>query len=125
MKVTLELWQVISLSLTLGIALMGAFAGLVKLLLRQVELRIEKSLETVTGEGNVWRQNIEKSLETIAAENNGWRQVDRDLMQLRAELPEKYVRREDYVRGQTVIEAKLDAINSKVELVQIQGARNG
>ncbi len=107
MKVTLELWQVISLSLTLGIALMGAFAGLVKLLLRQVELRIEKSLET------------------IAAESSGWRQIDRDLMQLRAELPEKYVRREDYIRGQTVIEAKLDAINSKVELVQIQGARNG
>lgn len=107
MKVTLELWQVLTLALTLGIALMGAFAGLVKLLLRQVELRIEKNLEA------------------LADESKGWRKVDRDLMQLRAELPEKYVRREDYIRGQTVIEAKLDAINSKVELVQIQGARNG
>jgi archaellum biogenesis protein FlaJ (TadC family) len=38
-------------------------------------------------------------------------------------LPLEYVRREDYIRGQTVIEAKLDAISSELKLVQIQGAR--
>lgn len=103
MKVSLELWQLI----TLAIALMGVFAGLVKLLLMQLA------------------SSMGKRLDAMAEESKGWRQVERELMQLRAELPERYVRREDYIRGQTVIEAKLDAINSKVELVQIQGAQRG
>lgn len=36
--------------------------------------------------------------------------VERDLMALRAELPEKYVRNEDYIRGQSRLEAKLDSL---------------
>ena len=50
-------------------------------------------------------------------------QVERELMALRAELPEKYVRREDYVRGQTVIESKLDALATKLENLQLKEAR--
>lgn len=47
---------------------------------------------------------------------------ERDLLNLRAELPEKYVRREDYVRGQSVIEAKLDALFLRLEKVQLRDA---
>nr|WP_290619796.1 hypothetical protein [Immundisolibacter sp.] len=103
MEMTLPLWQTISLAVTL----LGAFAGLVKLLLRQVELRIDERLAQ------------------IGQESKGWRQVERDVMALRAELPERYVRREDYIRGQTVIEAKLDAINAEVKMVQLRGAKGG
>ena len=45
-----------------------------------------------------------------------------------AELPVQYVRREDYIRGQTVIEAKLDALYNKLEVVQqyrITGGKHG
>lgn len=101
MKVTFELWQLITLALTL----IGGFGGLLKLLLMQFAGRMEERLEA------------------LAAESRGWRQVERELMQLRVELPERYVRREDYVRNQTIIEGKLDLINSKIELMQIQGAK--
>ena len=103
MELTLPLWQVIGVAMVL----LSAFAGLVKLLLMQVERRIDQQLAT------------------IGTESKGWRQVERDVMQLRAELPDRYVRREDYIRGQTVIEAKLDAINAKVEMVQLRGAKGG
>ena len=33
-------------------------------------------------------------------------------------------RREDYVRGQTVLEAKIDALFSELKLVQIQGGKS-
>lgn len=56
-------------------------------------------------------------------ERVNWQRIERDLLELRAELPVAYVRREDYVRGQTVIEAKLDAIHVRVENVQIQVAQ--
>lgn len=103
MEMTLPLWQLISLAVTL----LGAFGGLVKLLLRQVE------------------QRIDEQLARIGQDSKSWRRVERDIMELRAELPERYVRREDYIRGQTVIEAKLDAINAEVKMVQLRGAKGG
>lgn len=50
-------------------------------------------------------------------------QVERELMKLRAELPEKYVRREDYIRGQSLIESKLDGLALKLENLQIREAK--
>jgi hypothetical protein len=101
MKVTLELWHVISLALGLA----GAFTGLGKLLLLQ------------------FQRQMDERFGTLSEESKGWRETDRSILELRAELAERYVRREDYIRGQTVIEAKLDAISSELKNVQIQGAR--
>lgn len=80
----------------------------------------------------VWGQ-IEKNLDTkfegIAAAhdeakkaNENTNRLERQFLELKADMPLNYVRREDYIRGQTVIEAKLDALASKLEIVQIQGA---
>lgn len=64
-------------------------------------------------------------IETRAREETGqWQRVERDLLKLQADLPLQYVRREDYIRGQSVIEAKLDALYSKLETVQIKGAQH-
>lgn len=51
--------------------------------------------------------------------------LERDFLKWQAELPINYVRREDYVRGQSVIEAKLDALYSKLEVVQMKGTQYG
>jgi len=40
------------------------------------------------------------------------------LLRLRAELPLDYVRREDWIRNQTVIEAKLDGLATKLEALK-------
>ena len=101
MRVEFELWHLITLALTL----LGMFTGLGKLLLMQFERRIDDRLKGLT------------------VDSKEWRETQRDLLVLKAELAEKYVRREDYIRGQTVIEAKLDAISSELRNVQIQGAR--
>ena len=53
------------------------------------------------------------------------RNIEREFLRFQAELPLQYVRREDYVRGQSVIEAKLDALYNKLEVVQMKGANNG
>lgn len=45
------------------------------------------------------------------------RRLDRGLLELRAELPEKYVRREDAIREQVVINAKLDALAAKIDVL--------
>ena len=47
-------------------------------------------------------------------------EIERDVMNLRAELPDKYVRREDYIRGQTLIESKLDGLAMRIENWQLR-----
>ena len=40
-------------------------------------------------------------------------------------MPLHYVRREDYIRGQSVIEAKLDGVADKLEKAQLRAIING
>ncbi len=47
--------------------------------------------------------------------------LERDFLSFRAELPLQYVRREDYVRNQTVIEAKLDGLALRFENLMLKG----
>ncbi|MEO1902622.1 MAG: hypothetical protein ABGX87_12770 [Alcanivorax sp.] len=49
--------------------------------------------------------------------------VERDLLELKADLPEKYVRREDHIRGQSLIESKLDGLAMKLENLQLREAK--
>lgn len=53
-----------------------------------------------------------------AGEN--WQRLERDFNSLKADLPLYYVRKEDYVRGQTTIEAKIDAVYNKLENIQLR-----
>lgn len=101
MKIVLELWQVISLL----IAGAGVLVGLVKWGTSQIKASIDLRMN---------------GFERLA---DGWREQERAVLQLRIEMAERYVRREDYVRGQTVIEAKLDAINSEMKMIQLQGGK--
>ena len=48
------------------------------------------------------------------------RKLEREFLQFQADMPFRYIARDDYIRGQTVIEAKLDAVAEKLEKVQIK-----
>lgn len=105
MTITLDLWQLVTAIGTMLGAIWVGFVALGRVLLNQIQANLQRDSETAR-----------KAASAVA-------KVERDLMTLKAELPEKYVRREDYIRGQTVIEAKLDAISSELKVVQIQGAK--
>lgn len=102
MTLQIELWQLISLIMT-GI---GALATLGKILLMQIDKRLEQRFGMV-----------ERDIEN-------WRRLEREFQDMRAELPIQYVRREDYVRNQTIIEAKLDALALKLENLILRGAQH-
>ena len=103
-QLKLELWHLVLLL----VMFFGCVAGFGKILLDQFEKRLQERHKTD-------RDDINRV--TGAIQN-----LERDFMNWRAELPINYVRREDYVRGQSVIEAKLDALYSKLEVVQMKGA---
>ena len=58
-------------------------------------------------------------------ESNQWQRIEREMLLFKAELPVHYVRREDYIRGQSVIEAKLDGLAMKLENAQLRGIIHG
>lgn len=110
MKLEVEFWTLVGI--------LTGFLGFVFAIARMFLSRIESQQNELSGA-------LKSSLREFSSSLSG---LERDLMALKAELPLSYVRREDYVRGQTVIEAKLDALYNKLEVVQqyrAAGGRNG
>lgn len=107
MNVQLELWHLIMLL----IFFLGAVGTFGKLLLSQIDRRLDERFDVQTALLQGTTGKVDK--------------LERDFLEWRAELPIHYVRREDYVRGQTVIEAKLDALYNKLEVVQMKGNAHG
>jgi len=97
----MPVWQMISIAVTI----LGAFVGVMKMLLVQMERRLDQRFAVV-----------DKDSERL-------RQVEIGLERLRGEMPLNYVRREDWVRNQSIIEAKLDGLALKLENVQLKGLR--
>ncbi len=124
MNLTLEFWQLVSLLL----GFLGSCAGAGKLLLGQIDQRLEtrfKAMEEARQLSTLhWDERFSALLNQSKEDADAVRQLERDLMELRAELPERYVRREDYIRGQTVIEAKLDSLALRMENIQLKGVRH-
>lgn len=120
MHVQLELWHLISLL----IMFLGASATAGKLMLAQVQRHMDDRFtaqEEARAANHEQTQRRLDSMETAAREESGnWARIERDLLKMQAELPLHYVRREDYIRGQSVIETKLDALALKIENVQLR-----
>jgi len=121
MIVTLELWQLI----TLLIAFFGAVAAFGKILMAQFEARLNDRFaaqdEARTEGQKAIRDIFDKHVDEERRNADALQALERDFLRWQADLPIHYVRREDYVRGQSVIEAKLDALYSKLEVVQLKG----
>lgn len=49
------------------------------------------------------------------ADAGQWQRVERELLTFKADLPMNYVRREDYIRGQSTLEAKIDGLGMRLE----------
>lgn len=113
MTFSLDLWQVILLIAMV----LGAFLSLLKLLMSQQVAQINAGFAA---------QDLRlAAIESANREEAGnWQRVERELLAFKAELPMSYVRRDDYIRGQSVVEAKLDGLATKIENAQLRGLIN-
>ena len=125
MTLQIEFWQLLGLLLS-GLA---ALWGVVKHGLGESQRHLDErfALQDATRESH--HKALAVRLDGIEAVNREdaaqWQRVERDLLKMQAEMPLHYVRREDYIRGQSVIEAKLDALGSKLEAAQLRAAAGG
>ncbi len=127
MSVQIQVWELVLSIAGLFIAFMGCIFGFAKVLGSQIDKRLDekfnaqKEAREVADKAlnNTLQRHLDEERKTTAKISD----LEKDFLKWQAELPEKYVRRDDYIRGQTVIEAKLDALYDKLELVQLKGAR--
>lgn len=115
-SIQIDWWQV----LTFAGLIVGSWWALGKLLLRQYDLRLEERFTTQERAREQAQAHWDDRFRRIESDS---RAREREVLQLKADLPISYVRREDYVRGQTVIEAKLDALAIKLENMQLKGTQ--
>ncbi|VXD04119.1 MULTISPECIES: hypothetical protein [unclassified Pseudomonas] len=128
MTMELELSQLIGWATGLLSIFVGIVTGLVKLLLGQFEKRLADRFAAQDAArqsaSRHWEESFAKLLDRQDKEAETVKQLERAFMRFQADLPLEYVRREDWVRGQSVIEAKLDGLALKFENVLLKGARH-
>lgn len=136
----IELWHLLTACGAVLVFFLGITATLGKLLVHQFKEHVDEKFKAMEearkASSEHWDEQFGKMEEARNASSKHWddqfgkldntaRQLETDFLKFKADLPLHYVRREDYVRGQTVIESKIDAVMSKIELLQIQGAKHG
>ncbi|MDT0496513.1 hypothetical protein RM530_03925 [Algiphilus sp. W345] len=114
MLLEIDFWALLTFLVGLLVTFMGGAWGVIRMTQHQQDQTLTQRLHGIEGSLNKLETNARQEAEQ-------WQRVDKEILKLRAELPLQYVRREDYVRGQTVIESKLDALATKLETVQLRG----
>lgn len=121
LTINIELWQLITFLIGLLLAFFGAAFALGKLLLTQIEKRLEQRFqgqdESRRESQKHWDTKFAALEKAADDERLMWRKLERELMDLKAELPLSYVRREDQIITQSRIEAKIDSLALRLESI--------
>ncbi|MBH1632481.1 hypothetical protein I5U01_16380 [Stenotrophomonas maltophilia] len=73
---------------------------------------------------NQLQQRTDQQLAILINDSKRWREVESVLTKFRVEVAKEYVRREDYARGQSVIEAKIDAVALGLKEIKEKGSKS-
>lgn len=86
----------------------------------QEQFKLQEAANTVTFMQIKAQLNLLDSAVKVDAAQ--WQRVERELLNLKADLPLHYVRREDYVQAIATIMTKLDAMALRFENILLKGA---
>jgi hypothetical protein len=106
MTILLEPYQLFMIAATS----LAAFFGLGKLLARQVLDNIDTKLSSF--------KDIKAELKDLSIIANN---TERDLLRIKGDIAQQYVRRDDFVRLESTISAKLDSLAEKIDHLRERG----
>lgn len=101
MTIQLELWQLISVTATLIIAIVTAFWQLAKMIIRHASADLERRFKVIS--------------DHLDAQDGRMSSLEGVVTELRVELARDYVKREDHVRDIGTLAAKFEALAINVE----------
>lgn len=109
---SVESLQLLAAVVAVVISIIGGYWALGTLVVRQFNEGLDTRFEALEQARREGRKAFEERFRRLEAKSE---ELERDVRKILVELPREYVRREDYVRSQTVIEAKLDALALRIE----------
>lgn len=120
----LEPWHLVLLALSI----LGGYWTLAKIIGTQFQRSLDERFTAQDKALDANHKSLAGRLDGIEAVNRTdaaqWQRVEREILQLKAELPLNYVRREDYVQAVATIMAKLDAMSLRMENILLRGNRS-
>lgn len=128
MTLQVDFWQLAGFAIS-GLGFVWAIVfGAGRMLGAQYERRLDERFAALEQARSSNHDQLAKRLDGIESANREesaqWQRVERELLRFQADMPLNYVRREDYIRGQSVIEAKLDGLGTKLENAQLRALKN-
>lgn len=121
LTIELPIAQIVSVVLFV----LGVVWGLLKIMGKQYERGLDKRFEAMelarAQADKHWNAKFAELGRAIQLEGDEVKRLEREFLMFQRDLPLHYVRREDYIRNQTVIEAKLDALAMRMENLQLKG----
>lgn len=109
------------------VAFLGLLIGAGKVLLAQIDRRQSERDDRQEEQTKALLKQLGQQADSVnqqlAQQAESVHRLELDFLKFQGDLPLSYVRREDYMRNQTVIEAKLDAVALKIENIQLKGAQ--
>lgn len=102
MKIEVDFTYVIFLLMSVA----GLWWAMAKMMLAQSQKHIDAQFETIS--------------KALRAQDEGARRIERELLELKAELPRDYVRREDHTRVIAAVHVSLDNLRLTVERAMTQ-----
>lgn len=126
-SVTIEFWPLLSGIGLLLVSFLGFVFAAGKILLSQTDKRLDQrfvGLEAIRAEtAKNWEDKFTTLMVSFREEAKGWQNLEKDFLKYQNVISREYVRREDYIRNQTIIEAKLDGVAMRIENLQLKGLR--
>ena len=104
------------------LAILGGYWTLARLVVAQFNRSLDERFKAMERAREVSSRSSE---ERVARIEDHTRELERDILRLRAELPVDYVRREDHIRYETLIGAKLDALGAQIMLLNERTMKGG
>ncbi len=103
-NVHLETYQLVMLLFTIG----GSVWGVGRAFFGRIERSIKERDDTLAAAIIALGEKLDKESDAI-------RHLDREILKLKAELTREYVAKEDFIRSFTVVEAKIDAVQTTLQ----------
>lgn len=109
MSIQIDIWNIF----LLVAMLIGAFWALVSLMITQFNKGLDKRFEVIDAARTESNKSAKERFDRI---EESQRTQERELLSLKAELPERYVRREDAIRSEMTLHAKFDGLAGRIDL---------
>lgn len=107
---------------SVAVGVLAVWSGL---LLWAVKMIIDRSYTSIAAQLSQRFEYLQQQFAHIEAANaeeaGQWKRIERELLELKADLPREYVRREDQIRHEAILNSKLDALAGMINRLQEYG----